>query len=311
MPALDPRGRVMFDYEEEENNNETELEDEEKDDGSDAGGDHRDKEGAEGGPREPAVIIEEYMQTMMLLLERQPAAASKVIRLLVLSLSLENEGLAKRSLDQLLDLLEAGSIAEVVVETVISTLLPQLTDPKIPQRARDLLLQALHTLAEEGEGIKEAMRPLASTLASWLSDKDPSEAVLGVIASACKDRKTALQLRDERAPRRAIALLQSRETRRWPHSRRLQLLRIVEWSAKNDERAAGEFAKAGVHMDLLNEVGGAVSVPGQFSEAKSTWVAQLVSTIDALSLHTEATRDTALKSGYIDRLLRIIASQVN
>ena len=32
----------------------------------------------------------------------------------------------------------------------------------------------------------------------------------------------------------------------------------------------------------LNEVGGAVSVPGQFSEGKSTWVAQLVSTIDAL-----------------------------
>ena len=36
-----------------------------------------------------------------------------------------------------------------------------------------------------------------------------------------------------------------------------------------------EYSKANVHMDLLNEIGGAVSVPGQFSEAKSTWVAQL------------------------------------
>ena len=63
------------------------------------------------------------------------------------------------------DLLEAGSIGEVVVETVMQTLLPQLTDAKIPLRSRDLLLRALHTLSDEGEGIKEAMRPLAPTLA--------------------------------------------------------------------------------------------------------------------------------------------------
>ena len=93
----------------------------------------------------------------------------------------------------------------------MQTLLPQLTDAKIPLRSRDLLLRALHTLAEEGEGIKEAMRPLAPTLARWLSEKSPSEAVLGVIASACKDTKTALELRDERVPRRAIGLLQARD----------------------------------------------------------------------------------------------------
>ena len=81
-------------------------------------------------------------------------------------------------------------------------------------------------------------------------------------------------------PRRAIGLLQARETRRWPHSRRLQLLRIVQWSSINDKRAGEEYAKANIHTDLLNEVGGAVSVPGQFSEGKSTWVAQLISTID-------------------------------
>ena len=106
--------------------------------------------------RDPVDIIEEYMQTLMLLVERQPAVAPKVMRLLVLSLSLENEGLAQRSLEQLLDLLEAGSIGEMVVETVMATMLPQLTDTKIPARARDLLLRALHTLAEEGDGIKQA-----------------------------------------------------------------------------------------------------------------------------------------------------------
>ena len=71
-------------------------------------------------------------------------------------------------------------------------------------------MRALHTLADEGEGIKEAMRPLAPTLAQWLAEKEPTEAVLGVVASACKDTKTALELRDERVPRRAIALLQAR-----------------------------------------------------------------------------------------------------
>ena len=65
------------------------------------------------------------------------------------------------------------------------------------------------------------------------------------------------------------------------------------------------------NSELLNEVGGAVSVPGQFSEAKSAWVAQLVTTIDALTMHSPATRDVALKSGYVDRLLRIVASQLN
>ena len=53
------------------------------------------------------------MQSLMLLVERQPAAAHKVLRLIVLSLSLENEELAKRSLAQLLDLLEAGSSAHL------------------------------------------------------------------------------------------------------------------------------------------------------------------------------------------------------
>ena len=66
-----------------------------------------------------------------------------------------------------------------------------------------------------------------------------------------------------------------------------------------------------MHTDLLNEVGGAVSVPGQFSESKSTWVAQLVSTIDALMYGSPSTKDAALKSGYVDRLLRIMASQLN
>lgn len=300
---IDPRGRVMFDFETEDARDAVELA--EADENDDEKSEH------ETDTREPSDIIEEYMQTLMLLVERQPAVAPKVLRILVLSLSLDNEGLAQRALEQLLDLLDAGSIGETVVDTIMQTLLPQLTDAKIPARARDLLLKALHTLAEEGEGIKEAMRPLASTLASWLSAKEPSEAVLGVIASACKDIKTALELRDERAPRRAIALLQARETRRWPHSRRLQLLRIVQWSSVNDERAAQEYGKANIHTDLLNEVGGAVSVPGQFSESKSRWVAQLVSTIDALCKHVPSTRDAALKAGYVDRLLRIVASQLN
>jgi hypothetical protein len=109
----------------------------------------------------------------------------------------------------------------------------------------------------------EAMRPLAPTLAGWLSDREPSEAMLGVIATAFKDKKTALELRE--VPRRAIALLRARETRRWPHARRMQLLRLVQWSSVNNERAAELYAKSGVHTELLSEVAGAVSVPGQFS----------------------------------------------
>ena len=205
---IDPRGRVMFDFEKEDDRDELQLVD-----------DADDEENVSQHKtdfRPPGEIIEEWVQTLMLLAERQPAISSKVLRLLVLSLSLENEGLAQRSLEQLLDFLEAGSIAEVVVSTVMGTLLPQLTDSKIPVRSRDLLLQALHSLAEEGGGIKEAMRPLAPMLASWLNEKEPSEAVLGVIASACKDTKSTLELRDERLPRRIIALLQSRETKRHP-----------------------------------------------------------------------------------------------
>ena len=304
LVPIDPRGRIMFDYEEEDARDELELMDDEGKEG-----DQKSEHGTDLRP--PEEIIEEYMQTLMLLVERQPAAAPRVLRIIVMSLSLENENLSQRALEQLLDLLEAGSVGEMVVETVMATLIPQLTDPKIPLRARDLLLRALHTLADEGEGIKEAMRPLGPTLAQWINDKEPSEAVLGVVASASKDKKTALELRDERVPRRAIALLQARETRKWPHSRRLQLLRIVQWTSINDKRASEEYSKANVHMDLLNEIGGAVSVPGQFSEAKSTWVAQLISTVDSLTTHSPATRDVALKSGYVDRLLRIVASQVN
>ena len=46
------------------------------------------------------------------------------------SLSLENEKLAERALEQLLDLLEAGSIGEDVVDAVMNTLIPQLTEAK-------------------------------------------------------------------------------------------------------------------------------------------------------------------------------------
>ena len=59
------------------------------------------------------------MQSLMLLVERQPAAAHKVLRLIVLSLSLENEELVKRSLAQLLDLLEAGSSTHLVHATLM------------------------------------------------------------------------------------------------------------------------------------------------------------------------------------------------
>ena len=303
---LDPRGRIMFDFKVEDTRDELQLlEDLEKEE---------DEKRSEHGTdyRPPEELIEEFIQTLVLLVERQAAAAPKVLRLMVLCLSLQNEGLAQRALSQLLDFLEAGSsIGEVVVSTLMSTLIPQLVDAKIPAAFRDLLLDALHTLAEEGEGVKQAMRPLAPTLAQWLNEKEPSEAVLGVIASASRDVKTALELRDERVPRRAIALLQERETKHWARTRRLQLLRVVEFLARNDERACVEFSKAQVHAELLNEVGGAVSVPGQFSDAKSTWVAQLVLTLDALSCNSEMARESLLKSGFVDRLLRTVSSQLN
>ena len=91
----------------------------------------------------------------------------------------------------------------------------------------------------------------------------------------------------------------------------------------------------------LSQVGGSVSVPGQFTDAKSAWIAQLVATIDALATYPQ-TRDVAVKSGsvalnlvttflehqkaaavpfyrralswtlrYVDRLLRIVATQIN
>ena len=86
------------------------------------------------------------MQTLVLLIGRQPAASAKVLRLMVLCLSFENENLATRALEQLLDFLEAGgSYSELVVSTLMSTLIPQLTDAKIPEHSRDLLLRALHT----------------------------------------------------------------------------------------------------------------------------------------------------------------------
>ena len=87
MP-LDPRSRLMFDYEVEDTRNELEL-----------------METAENF-HDPAELIEEFMQTLVLLVERQPAASAKVLRLMVLSLSLENESLAARALEQLLDFLE-------------------------------------------------------------------------------------------------------------------------------------------------------------------------------------------------------------
>ena len=106
----------------------------------------------------------------------------------------------------------------------------------------------LGELAEEGEGVKEAMRPLAPTLAGWLSEKEPSEAVLGVIASACRDPKTALELRDERLPKRLISLFAARETKRWARSRRLQLLHRVQ-----DGRRAKELPR-GVELSHLEEL---------------------------------------------------------
>ena len=83
-------------------------------------------------------------------------------------------------------ILAGGTYSQLVVGTLMGTLLPQLTDAKIPHAARDLLLQALHHRAEEGEGVKEAMRPLAPTLAAWLHEAEPSEAVLGCVSNSAK-----------------------------------------------------------------------------------------------------------------------------
>ena len=207
LVPIDPRGRIMFDFEQEDTRDELEL--------MEAQEQEEETEEVATDYREPAELIEELMQTLLLLVERQPAAAAKTLRLIVLCLSIENEGLADRALAQLLDFLEAGGgVAELVVDTLMSTLLPQLTDAKIPERSRDLLLKALHALADDGEAVKEAMRPLAPTLTAWIGVSEPSEAVLGVIAAACKDVKMALELREERLPKRVISLMQSREVRR-------------------------------------------------------------------------------------------------
>ncbi len=308
LVPLDPRGRQMFDFEVEDTRDVLALQEE-----ADAAleGKEQAKE-EEKDFRPPSELIEEFMQTLVLLIERQPAASSKVLRLMVLCLSLENEGLSDRALEQLLDFLEAGgSYSELVVGTLMSTLIPQLTDAKIPEHSRDLLLNALHQLAEDGEGVKEGMRPLAPTLAQWLGHASPSESVLSVIASACRDTKTVLELREERLAKRVISLVQSREARKWPRSRRIQLLRIAEWSARNDERTSHEYSKANVHTELLQELSGAVSTPGQFNDAKSDWVTQLVATLDGLNLHSKATRETTTKAGFVDRLLRVVAGQLN
>ena len=94
---------------------------------------------------------------------------------------------------------------------------------------------------------------------------------------------------------RTLTLVQSRDARKWSRSRRIQLLRIAEWSARNDERTSAEYSKAGIHTELLQELSGAVSTPGQFNDAKSVWVAQLVSTLDGLNLHSKHTRETTTK----------------
>ena len=132
-----------------------------------------------------------------------------------------------------------------------------------------------------------------------------------MIASACRDTKTVLELREERLARRIISLVQSRDARKWNRSRRIQLLRIAEWSARNDEKTSAEYSKAGIHNELLQELSGAVSTPGQFNEAKSEWVAQLVSTLDGLNLGSKHTRETTTKAGFVDRLLRVVAGQLN
>ena len=92
-----------------------------------------------------------------------------------------------------------------------------------------------------------------------------------------------------------LTIMQSRDARKWSRSRRIQLLRIAEWSARNDERTSAEYSKAGIHTELLQELSGAVSTPGQFNDAKSVWVAQLVSTLDGLNLHSKHTRETTTK----------------
>ena len=211
LVPIDPRGRIMFDIEVEDARNELELmEDADADETTEVKSEHGEDF------REPPELIEEFMQTLVLLIERQPAASAKVLRLMVLCLSFENEGLSTRALEQLLDFLEAGgSYSELVVSTLMSTLIPQLTDAKIPEHSRDLLLRALHMLAEEGEGVKEGMRPLAPTLAQWLGHASPSEAVLGVIASACRDTKTVLELREERLAKRVITLIQACAAYAW------------------------------------------------------------------------------------------------
>ena len=68
---LDPRGRVMFDFEKDDSRDELELLEAED----------KDKERSEHGEdlRAPADIIEEYVQTLMLLVERQPAVGPKVL----------------------------------------------------------------------------------------------------------------------------------------------------------------------------------------------------------------------------------------
>ena len=62
-------------------------------------------------------------------------------RLLIGSLRIQLEGGLREPVAQLLDLLEAGSIGEVVVDSVMQTLLPQLTDAKIRTAARQSQLE--------------------------------------------------------------------------------------------------------------------------------------------------------------------------
>ena len=241
------------------------------------------------------------MQTLMLLVERQPAAAPKVLRLLVLTLSLENEGLAQRALEQLLDLLEAGGSRASPRSSRPSWRRSCRRSAKTDALARSTrsrsararaLLRALQVLAEEGEGRQggdAAARADARAVAQREGAVGGGARRRGL--SCCKDKKTALELRDERVPKRVIALLQSRETKQWPHSRRLQLLRIVrvdveERQARVRRVLQGQRAHGPAQRGGRRRLG-----PRPVLRAKSAWVAQLVSTIDAPP-HTRERRAT-------------------
>jgi len=256
-------------------------------------------------------VIEEFVQTIVVVLEKDTSLIEPGLTIMTKMLTIINEGIGKRILIQLKDLLQSSaSMGDVGGGLLIDIIFARVEEQNTPEDERQQLLEALYEIAhpEVAANIHIILKSLIDGLKA--AGDEPPEYLLGLFVQIVEGDvdDTVVQIfRKEKVSKIIIDLLnffKSKLGRESAQEKEMysKVLSIIAGMAASDEELASNFVRSNVHMTLLDQMNKKLQDSAALMY-EATWISigQVVSAISGLCKDRGA-MDQAIAKGFLNQL---------